>query len=991
MRFFLNNEEVRLVVAPQVSFTQNETPDTFNCSLAANNREQTYKPMTPFVIEWDDGEKSLFYIVLDNVEVFSANPKTYTHKLTLVQNNQALEKHIIRTTNFTQPANREKTTYYSRSFRWVEATDDFHPYIVPLSGSVSINNVWSEQIVIDPKEKIENIQYKVNVFSVRNTIDKTNSHVIENNNVLRDEKGQVLSDFFSSIGVSIRTDKSVQPAVFSIDARQIVGEWIDAPSNALETLKLDEGSKIIASASFIGYSFSANGGYAIDDINHLIIQLEVRFKTYYYTAYDVLETLAKQYAKKRSYTDFEPVYVMPDKNSEFGKLLSSTIVPNMFFSQTTLFQAVLNVFQLYDAVFTIDENKVLGIEYLNDNSKEKIEDIKASGVRREHKEGTFNNKFICSYQNALQDVKHPTTSFALSNSNGLGVPQESDHLIKLPYAIESLTKVELFMEGRFSISGIVPQIGTEARTTTVNCEGFSLDITSFIKDDTSWSLLDKDTIYPADVSLDIGGSTFSVRSYQYLTQISSLPYSKGSREINLATKYNNNISQTLYTLGNVVAGAIYRFMGKGYRSGSVTEIPAYPNANTNAIAWDSILYRVSYKANTNGILSIEGQDNKYSGEYLTNQQGNNVDIAKLGANILGLQIRSGVPTLVITHEITTLSQAIKKGQIWERDDGRWIATVCSYTIYNNKVVGTIEFSKNYNAISLSTQINNQKRFSNISNELVSVCKDWINEYCYISTQEIESGNTIIAFNDIMPFVARTFGDLLYDQKVDMACFKVLDSYIYIPLRTYHSANNLCFEMEFSSPISAGYRLTRENGAYFNETVNYTDENGFFDKCDITFWKKNEEFSVDFPVIDTSEQTLLASISDFEYCKKPNEIFGLAYSLTFLSYGENEIFIGKKFLENNGFYNDRNKDILYLVETDYDFSIFDEVIKDYTQRRLVEGVVVEGNKISFITQQDTEFARWAIVDSEGNIYLSSNEKIEHTRSFELYFTTRTKRL
>lgn len=999
MRFLLNGNEVSLLVAPSGSFTQDETPDTFNCVLEANNIATPIAPMQSFVIEWDSGEKSIFYVVLDTVEVFSTSPQLYTHKLTLCQNIQALQKNILRNTIFSQPADREKKCLFSKPYCFNPTLVMYEPYSVFLTDNLSIANYWDEPAIISKKEKVSNVKYRINVYTIRNKVLKDGSTYFQDN-YFQKETGNVYNFLMSGrvlFSISDMDDGNVESVRMDIDPRIELNKWYDTPNDVISFIKSLENKEISITNSLTSVSFNTNNsGYAKDAINNLIIHIETKIETCYYSAYDVLEIAAKQYSKKRAYTDYDLVYQMPSAESELGKLLKRTIVPNMAFTQSTLYEVVNQVFKLFDAIFTLDENKTLGIEYFNNNNNTKINNLKYSGYQSSFTEKNYSNRFICNYQNAIQKSIYPRDSFAIAGSSNLGVPKEEDHIFKLPYQINTLTKLEMRIEGRSTISGVVVNFGTGITTFTFDfLESFPLDLSYHIKENTIWSLLDKSTVYPRNGTIDINNVLYTVGNYRLLAQNSCLHYSRGSSDIPLAEKYTDGAGRSYNIIYNVVAGALYRLFGRGYESGEYVLPPdTLPGIDflPASARWDKLFFKAECVFVTNGVASIESQTNKYEGEIITNQGEGNVDLSKLGTNILGLSYRSGEPTLTITHEITSPSQMIKKGSIWLRNNEKWFANVCTYSIYNNKVVGNIEFSKNYNAISLSTRINNQKRLSNIASELTLQSKDWINEFVYLSTHIIDEESQEIGMDHIFSYIGKTFGkDSIY-KEIQMAAIGTSQAHAcYIPLRMYVFGNSLTFEMEYSSPISAGYRLTRNGNKYFNETVNYADENGFLDVCSIYFINKGtNELTELYPEYDNYAHEIVSSIDEWECYKKPNEILGLTYQLTFLPYNE-EIIIGKKFLEKNGFWNETNNEKLYLMDVGEEVSVFDEVIDQPDYFVEIQDFYFQNNVLYIdVGNEDFDINNWAIADYDGNIYLAGNNRI-NTQNFKIYFITRHKRI
>ena len=119
MIFKLNNQEVQVEVSPNVTETQDESLDTARVVLAANTVRQPYATGQIFEIILNENteqeEKIQFYVLGDNVTIFSYNPLRYKHELSLIQNTRKLSKHIVRNSVFSQPAQKTKRATFTHT------------------------------------------------------------------------------------------------------------------------------------------------------------------------------------------------------------------------------------------------------------------------------------------------------------------------------------------------------------------------------------------------------------------------------------------------------------------------------------------------------------------------------------------------------------------------------------------------------------------------------------------------------------------------------------------------------------------------------------------------------------------------------------------------------------------------------------------------------------------------------------------------------------
>ena len=132
-------------------------------------------------------------------------------------------------------------------------------------------------------------------------------------------------------------------------------------------------------------------------------------------------------------------FYLPEEG-ELYDLLKSTIAPNFTFTQLTFYECVAEVFRLFDSIFTIDSDGVLGITYFNQANKT-VRNFDFSGVNIALSEDKYTNALQTYYQEAKQKLTFPNNkNYIRARSSELGIPEQQDHYIILPHSIHSVEK-----------------------------------------------------------------------------------------------------------------------------------------------------------------------------------------------------------------------------------------------------------------------------------------------------------------------------------------------------------------------------------------------------------------------------------------------------------------------------------------------------------------------------------------------------------------------
>ena len=1025
MEFYIyeNNQwkQTLVEISPTLVKTKDTTNDSFSCVLKVNQTRMPYKPMTPFKIV-DDEKTTIMWIINDSVAVFSLNPESYKHSLTLVQYRYFLNKHLIRNTVFNQPRNK-KIKLFSSISNWLFATTNYLAYQVSGDNTTSFPEYWSDSFVMNGHMKIRSLEIKTSMYACfgdamgRVILQKINQvdpqynaelneyavvYIIDRSNNNRITSPINIINFNNEVNQEPYIDElneylSVHPFANLAVKYEVVGTPVGRETSTF--VRVIDGS----------LSEQTNTKYKV-----LTYQIEFDLEVYYYTMYDVIDTLLKQYKLESQLGNKRELLFNLPRNGELYDLLNSTYPPDtLSFTQATWYEALTEIFRFYDAGFWFDENKVLNIEYYNQLDKQIS--LKATGIQMNHSDKNYNNGRVAYYQNALQTIKFNKMQ---TRSKDLGVPSQNSYGIVLPKPIYDLEKLTLYCAGNFS----VPCLGDLREVVAYgSIDLIELDLTPFILNKDYWATL------PSTKNI---GDALTTIDYQ----TTRLYFERGGNFINVSsftTNYNNTTKQALDSIKRC---AFARFFGFERKIDDVGDNFVYPGP----LNYLDQFFNIEYITLLNGRSQIETVDFKYEGEEIANQSNGGVDLGKLGLSMFAESLKDGEPMLTASCEITEWENKPVEGDYIVYNGSKWIANVINYTILpNGKQKCSIEFSKNFNLLALRTKSDREKRLTNISNELSIVSEDNYIDYIYLSddlddivslAQNIGIDYTVLRGMLNMTFIHQpaTF------QNIDMAGIDTFDksmsgiaSSIQIPLIKYGSGNCICFEMQFDHPNNAGNQLIETpSGAwydtsYFSKATLYTDALGWADIFNIHFLETNPNYISRYPIYLPSGIIERSSITNLHYYKKPNEIFALNYEWCFLPYPSkiNSIFIGSAFIEDNALINleiSKTKEFYLYITDDNDsfiYSIMD--LKGYHSyeekpnpiKVRISAYPVNTNIIGldiWLLDEESESTitakTWSICDQNGNIYFACNNEhtfkgIDATEDHEthLYFVTTQKRI
>lgn len=894
-KFYLNDREINVEISPILAETLDESLDNMTISLQANSIEKPYAALVNVIkvtnVDENQNETIIgkYIIAGDNVEIMTLNPKRYKHTLSLIQLSQFLTKKEIRNTVFSTSLEGATFTKYASATSYaLMYGDDFQSGDCTISGFRYISNKNIEAVIDLSKKTIVGVKGKFS-FNTQYVYKATKSGRV--NGYIYCEYREP-SNFKDAYINALGHPDTLPTLVFDID-----GETRELTLNADDVLNGDsfiipntilDWIKSFSSGTLTIYIKAApnNGTFMILDyfrrvnfMNHNML-FNVSFEFQFTSVddknvYNVIQTLLNQQLKEtKDYnrtndTTIVPLFEMPSEehNPDLYDLLTKTSAPNFVFTQGNMYEALVEIFKLFDAIFTIDNDGYLDIEYYNDHKQIVVGDNLKAGRQSSLGEERFANRLISYYQNTKINDRFPNSNqenaLAYLRSKTLGVPSQDDFVFMLPKPIDYLLNVKISCSFKYSnptlgalYYGYYVYFGNPLENNKL------LDITNLVVEAGIWSLLPNNNV-PINGDWQIHGKKNCLSFTRGTNYIAVSDYYKGQGGISEGTQ--NQI------LGNVIATAINLTLGIG-GSASVTV------ATYTQIPWNSVKLAVSYIALTDGKVVNESIDYKYDGGILINQNNGSIDINKLGLNMVGLSLKLGQPTLTMTQKITRWEDRIKKGEFFIQDNERWVANTCSYTFINSDLIeATIEFVKNFNGLASRIELNNEKRLSNISNELTVKCEENYGEYIYYGTNiNISSGGEKIVLNDIFLINSLMMGfggvanrinsDTHYDASnkiVDttLAAFNPsnyskkqlvrLTGYVINDISTDNPSGSLVLGDDYNNPV---------------KTINIPLAST--DKISIFYNEITGEFNVDYNYFDNYDQQ---EVDPFNYIREGDEI------------------------------------------------------------------------------------------------------------------------
>ena len=1032
VRFFLGSQEVRVEVSPSITKKKDETFDGAKVTLEFNDDPTPVPAGTLFHVVEDIASTYAYAVATDVVETASQNPLRYKHTLTLVEPVSLYKQRMPRNLIFTQPADVEAKGSVSRLF-WVNYDPgNGEPNDPPTYRGAGWSSPFARPMAADARTKLANLMGKA-------TIRKT--YIRNGSNPDPDEWEYDCAELnYSQAPCDLKTAtvRLTYGDGFHRDytLNQIIpnaGEWAILPSSATSDYDA-HGGPITADVSKNIMGVTASGS---DELAYYVtVTIELEAKAYYFTLLDVVRGIFDAAAQKRGYSQDAkyPEYAMPQLEPDLEDILENTIAPSLTFTQSTLYESLAEVFRYLDGrPCTIADHgedlqgnvtafhEYLGIKYFSDLRNDCTEAVFGEhGILR--MAGKVSSSSIerradgikSFYQNALQKVCFPDDRhMGRVRSVTLAVPGQGDFALVVPEPIEKVTKVEMEIKPKIwlntgTLSGPVGAFFTK--------DPIRVDLTDFFFEQSIWSDL------PQVGNVDYNGAQ---SDYTEILQNICLPYSKGSKSIDLTKRYEY-LNVSYQRLNFMRHAAFHKFIGQGRKDGwtfgnygSFTQTDLNYENLPNELAWADYRVRIEYIAKTEGVAEVESPSHKMAGDTLSNQAGGEVDLGKMGTNMLGLAMKGGEPKFTATIEIQNLHNRIEEGDYIRADDGVYVAGSISYVMLSNgKIQETVEFTKNFNSLSPFIRVDEEKRLSNIDYSLAERCEDVYIDYVrFMGTSDEMPSTSAISAPYAKEWIESAFpcndptdrtADLAYIDNRREGDTVVSSGRIALPLRVYQCGNSVCMEATFDDPMSAGNSLKWDGSKYDSKAVTYAGAYGFFDKVDFHIARATGEiYDDDYPRINAyvgNGITEVVRVDRLTYNKKPNEIFGVNYEICVVPGKgmESDVFVGQRFIGQFGPLSASRKTkegMRFYYSDEESYSILDEDgLGSYVNINSITAYENpdDANIVDVIFTAPIANIAWksfAICDSQGKIYLACNQPREAipSNSIRLSFACANRRL
>ena len=977
MKFYLNEQEIKVLNGATFSIQKDETLDSGKIELVLMEDKTPIKPMTDLKIV--DNETYNFVVLSDTVEIASKNPECYKHTLQFVQNTKKFSKIQVRNTQFAQPAKNSLKCGCNATFLNKVGTETGYMRNLAMYGTQE----YSYSMEVSVRHKVKGAHFKINTYWCK--YESVSANIYEETMQDNCPKLKISFDVYKD-----DTFQYKQTAEYNNNDIS----YISTLSNGVYTVKN------------IKVELLSDSTYSEFDL--FVVNISLVADVYYYSLYDVLDTLRKQIALKEDNTSVNYVYSLP-ASGDFYTILKNTIAPNLTFTQCNLFECLEQVFMYLDGYPVLTNSNVLDIRYFNDNNGVVV-DSKESDMKMAMSENRFVNGFITDFQNAeLNNILTYPSKKAYSGiqNKSIGLTDESSYIMRVDYPIYNLRSVKVY-----------------ANLIVLDSTQIGVNDTYRITYNRPIELIEN--IYPEDlyINLDvIDPNSANVDDIAPVKQ-NCLIWAQKSNSIDVGTTYETIFYMKSYVISNSVVSSVRKMFGLYRTPASECTFAFTINPDFSNVK-EQLKYQIEYETLANGRLLIEGTENKYNGyERLDIGQGAS-DIMKTGLNLLGMSLKTGVDTLVRTEKFLKNEDKIKVGSIYYENGDKYIATKVDECVFSDFVFQTIQYTKNFNKLSQFIALDQKKRFNEIDSSLTLRSEDVYKEYLYFSLNKVDS----TTFSDIH-FVRTLVWSGLNETfklnptnttKIDYATCNTSNfdgtsnstfGNVWLPLIQYGAGNALCYEMAFNSPINANSNFKHDDtlNAWYSKYILYTANDGFADLINIGFYNQTSiTTTATLPQVDDemlNNSVKLGAFSNLNYYKKQNETFALNYELLCLPYQNQEVFIGENFIKFNGLIGNsipKQKLKLFISNTEK-YSMFDkyglgeEVSGDISI--VLETLNAYTNKAQFglhiykndnLYKTDKKIVSWAICDENNNIYLSANETLGLSSELICYIFTSHLRL
>ena len=1021
MNVYINGIQKNVLILGNENEVLDETLDSANFSYIDSNP----LPLAPYQrveIRHEDLTSAFFVTISDSVEPYTPTSNLYKHEITCAESTRILSKRMLRNSVFSQPpmprigrmsigakASVQIASHRQYTMEKIDSAPDY-----PTGG-------YAVHLTIPSGEKCSRCYIRITTQVFMGAINDTNW----TNSTAKKfaDYGELLVSLSSlaywnpNVGKLnlhyTNANNETKDEELDIDGEILNGE-IDCP-RIKELLNAGATDIYLKTHTDFPLYFDARDGFPTDaDIDgfsdHLIgfsVQFEIVAETYIHTAYSILQEIKSRLKQEHYIHTYDGNWYLQQnkvpfslpQSGELYTLLNNTITPNMTFTQCSVYEAVAEVFRLFDAIFTMDEDGVLGITYFNEKTGNATISDKAVAINSALGEERYINGLMCYYQDARAKVAFPRgDTFAPLSSKGIGVVSDpSDKVFRTPSTIHDVigfyqkSDISLIMASSF-----------------VTIRNYEINMTDYVIEKSIWSS-----------TLSVSTQESDVHTPNDIAQINTITYSIGEPYIEVGLSYSDNWNHYKQNFINATKCALCLSFGKSDPDlsslGSVPSVLPITQFEVDGFIWTLPRLRIEYRTTSNGVFKVESYSNKFNGEMPIDQASGSIDLGKAGLNLLGLSFKMGEPTLNVTHRATSWEDRIQKGFVITYQGEQWTANNCRYTCIAPDVYqGQISFVKNYNELSLNKNVLREKRLSSISNQLTQRSEEILTEYCYVysvhdgnitddnafscwnfevffkalanSVNAVYSGTELTEFNDCS--ITNFDGDT--------------NKRVFIPTIVYGAGDVICFEMSYDDPMVASIRFNGTTQGffhtvtYYSDYIRYTDAQGKFSTCYLDLEYDNKDnYGLNFPILPPYTPNKAFSIGGYKVNKQPNEIFAFNYQMAFIPKDPKRVIIGKAFIENNFFTN--GKIIarqLYFYYSNDTYSVMDtkgrgsRVALDPSTNQ----IRMENEDYYCYLQFSpalggATYNSWAVCDENGDILFACNSNQEA----KLYFTLAPSRL
>lgn len=788
---------------------KDETLDTAQVQIMFDEREEEYPPRT--LVKITEGGVDTFYnVALDNVGVQTIDPRTYRHKINLVQTTRCLSHYVLPNMVITKPREGTASTYFRNENglnprfynyagqrtqapdTWSGFTTRYATQLLDVFRSTQPSPYWGECLALTAHTTAVRARIKVYwdamVCSYNSSTGKGTATPTRLSRLISYPSWLMpyLRVYHTSKNVNTQeddrniTDKVVIAEIPLLDV--VWGKdygYVDLSASQLEALNAytsgyvmcDLYSKVtgtiptqlVDADADTGYSsaydrlftdeteFTANGIQTIWSN----VSLELSYKKV--SLYDTLKKILDRQRCSYEGNDQEALFQLPDSGDDYETLINAES-PEFTFSNLTVFEAVSQVLETIDALprFEVghDNRLNLKLDYFASRGDEIPSTQKFTSFVKDASEQKRDNGVLTNFQNAEVVSTYPAKPnngvpvYARCRVKSYGTPEYTDFALSLDKPVKYINHLWLKTPITFNV---FYKDGTRGDgygnyVYTETATTIPVDVAPFIFDEGTYSS-----------ALDQGSDYPQTYNHNIRMQMNCLKFKQGSKDISVGNKATDKFNHVYNTLWNCWNVAGDRATGRYAQNHGVNGTPMVPMSYgyTRIIPVESsfreVYFSCEYGTDIDGRLEIQSVYPKEEGQFIASASGSSPDLGKLGLNMLGVSLKSGEPTMTCGQLLSSFDNRIKIGQTLTHDNATWVATKASYVTLGEDVVkGTIEFTKNFNGLSRRISIDQRKRLYAIDRSITQLCEVNLTNYVYFEALDTGKAGTETAGSCVFP-------------------------------------------------------------------------------------------------------------------------------------------------------------------------------------------------------------------------------------------------